>query len=109
MKTGRTVGWILLGLALVLIGHDALRALEGEPYRLIALGELWFRIDRELGTASLNISQVIIQRYVWSWLWEGIIQPILTAPAWVVLGIPGLLLSWLCRYRGPRSRIRKRL
>ncbi len=106
MKTGRIIGWSLLGLALILIGHEALNALEGEPYRLIALGELWFRIDQALGTASLNISQAVIQRYVWSWLWEGIIQPVLTAPAWVVFGIPGLVLAWLCRDRGPRRGIR---
>ena len=86
MKTGRIIGWILLALALVLIGHEALNALEGEGYRLIALGELWFRLDQAMGTGSLNVSQAVIQRYVWAWLWEGIIQNILAAPAWLVLG-----------------------
>ena len=107
MKTGRIIGWILLALALILIGHEALNALEGEGYRLIALGELWFRLDQALGTGSLNVTQAFIQRYVWAWLWEGVIQNILTAPAWVVFGIPGMLLAWLCRDRGQSGSFRR--
>ena len=107
MKTGRIIGWILLALALVLAGHEALNALEGEGYNLIALGELWFRIDQALGTGSLNVSQAVIQRYVWAWLWEGIIQNILTAPAWLVFGIPGAILAYTCRDRGRPTGLRR--
>jgi hypothetical protein len=108
MKTGRIIGWILLALALVLIGHEALNALEGEGYHLIALGELWFRIDQAMGTASLNGTQAFIQRYVWAWLWEGIIQNILAVPpAWVVLGLPGGILAWTCRDRGRPTGLRR--
>ena len=64
MKTARAFGWILLALALVFAGHEGLNALEGDGYRTIALGEIWFRIDRALGTASLNVTQAFIQRYV---------------------------------------------
>ena len=109
MKTGRIIGWVLLALALVLVGHEALNALEGEGYNLIALGELWFRLDQAMGTASLNVSQAFIQRYVWAWLWEGIIQNILSAPAWLVLGLPGmaLALTWTCRDRGRPTGLRR--
>ena len=107
MKTGRYIGWILLALALVMIGHEALTALEGDGYRLIAMGELWFRIDQAMGTASLNVTQAFIQRYVWAWLWEGVIQNLLTAPAWLIFGLPGVLLSWLCRNRGRPSGLRR--
>ena len=107
MKTGRIIGWILLALALVLIGHEALNALESEEYNLIALGELWFRLDQAMGTASLNVTQTFIQRYVWAWLWEGIIQNILIAPAWLVLGLPGGILTWTCRDRGRRTGLRR--
>ena len=107
MKTGRIIGWVLLAFVLVLIGHEALNALEGEGYRLIALGEIWFRLDQAMGTASLNVSQAVIQRYVWAWLWEGIIQTILTAPAWLVFGLPGVALAWLCRHRGRPTGLRR--
>ena len=39
---------------------EALNALEGDGYRLIAAGELWFRIDQSMGTASLGITQADI-------------------------------------------------
>lgn len=107
MRTTRTIGWILLALAVILAGHEGLNALEGEPYRLIATGELWFRIDQALGTASLNGTQAAIQRYVSAWLWESVIQPVLIAPAWVVLAIPGVLLVWLGRVRSPRGLMRR--
>jgi ABC-type Fe3+ transport system permease subunit len=107
MKTGRFIGWILLALALIFIGHEALNALEGEGYRLIALGELWFRLDQAMGTGSLNATQAFIQRYVWAWLWEGVIQNILIAPAWVGFGIPGTFLSWTCRNRGRPTGLRR--
>ena len=102
MKTARFIGWVLLALALVLAGHEALNALEGEGYKLIAMGELWFRIDQACGTATLNVTQAFIQRYVWAWLWEGVIQNILLAPAWLVFGLPGLCLVWISRARGKR-------
>jgi hypothetical protein len=107
MKTGRIIGWTLLALALILISHEALKSLEGEEYRLIALGELWFRLDQTMGTGSLNVTQAFIQRYVWAWLWEGVIQNILTAPAWAVFGVPGLLLAWFCRNRSKSGRFRR--
>ena len=107
MKTGRIIGWTLLALALILISHEALKSLEGEEYRLIALGELWFRLDQTMGTGSLNVTQAFIQRYVWAWLWEGVIQNILTAPAWVVFGTPGLMLAWFCRNRSQPGRFRR--
>jgi ABC-type Fe3+ transport system permease subunit len=107
MKTGRIIGWILLTLALVLMGHEALNSLEGEGYRLIALGELWFRLDQVMGTASLNATQAAIQRYIWAWLWEGIIQNILTVPAWLVFGLLGAILTYTCRSRGRPAGFRR--
>ena len=102
MRIGRNIGWIFLGLALMLIGHEAVKALQGEGYRLIALGELWFQIDQAKGTGSLNVSQAFMQRYISAWLWENIIQNILAAPAWVVFSVPGLILASICRNR-PRA------
>ena len=107
MKTGRVTGRVLLAFALILICHETVNALEGEGYRLIAVGEIWFRLDQAIGTASLNVSQAVIQRYVWAWLWEGIIQNILITPAWLVFGLPGIALIWFCRNRGRRTGLRR--
>ena len=109
MKTGRLIGRMFLTLSLILIGHEVLNALESGEYRLIALGELWFRLDQAMGTGSLNISQAIIQRYISPWLWGGVFQNVLIAPAWLVFGIPGAALAWACRHRRRSTRIRRKI
>jgi hypothetical protein len=73
--------------------------LVGE-YRIMALGEVWYRIDR----ASLNLVQAVVQRYVAPWLWEDVAQPLLLLPGWVVLGVPGLFLLLVCGF----GRVRRR-
>ena len=97
MKTGRLIGRMFLTLSLILIGHEVLNALESGEYRLIALGELWFRLDKAMGTGSLNISQAIVQRYISPWLWESVFQYLLTAPGWLVFAIPGAAMARACR------------
>lgn len=103
MKTLRLIAWVLLGLSFLLVGHEGLNALEGEPYRLIPLGEWWFRIDQTIGTASLNLLQATIQRHIWPWLWDAVVQNVLSAPSWMVLGIIGMLLMWVGRSRSRRT------
>ena len=109
MKTGRLIGRMFLTLSLILIGHEVLNALESGEYRLIALGELWFRLDRAMGTGSLNISQAIVQRYISPWLWEGVFQNVLTAPGWLVFGVPGAALARACRHGRRSSRTRRKI
>ena len=99
MKFGRYIGWILLVLGLILGFYELLGALQGEDYRAIAVGELWFLLDQAVETNSLNITQAFVQRYVSAWLWEIVIQNFLLAPAWLFLGILGMFLSWIFRGR----------
>jgi hypothetical protein len=100
MMVLRLIGWLLLGAALLCAGGEALASLQAGQWAPTAAGELWFRLD----PSSLNLSQAVIQRYVAPWLWDPAIVTVLLAPAWVVLGLPGLLLSRLCR--GARGRRR---
>ena len=95
MKTGRLIGRMFLTLSLILIGHEVLNALESGEYRLIALGELWFRIDKAMGTGSLNISQAIVQRYISPWLGRMFSRTCSPRLAGWCLAFPGLL------WRGP--------
>ncbi|PPR09173.1 MAG: hypothetical protein CFH41_02690 [Alphaproteobacteria bacterium MarineAlpha11_Bin1] len=104
MKIGRIIGWIFIVLALILAGYQFLFAPTDEGSSIVVLGELWFRLDQILGTGSLNVTQAFIQRYVSVWLWESAIQNILSSPAGLVLGIPGMGLLWLFRNRPRRLR-----
>jgi hypothetical protein len=99
----RIIGWVLIGIALLCAGGEALASLQAGQWSPTAAGELWFRLD----SASLNLSQAVIQRYVAPWLWDLGIVTVLLAPAWIVIGLPGVLLSLLRRTapaRRPRFR-----
>jgi hypothetical protein len=95
MRLCRIIGWIIILLAIAAAGHEIIAAFEARSYHFKAFGELWYMIDR----ASLNVFQAAIQRHVWPFLWDGVIAYILLMPAWLVLGVPGTLIAWLCRRR----------
>ena len=92
---GRTIAWILLLAAIAAAGYEAYSALGAGGWRPIALGELWFKLH----SSSLNGAQAGIQRYIAPWLWEPVITTVLLWPGWVVFGVPGAALLWLCRAR----------
>ncbi len=98
--TGRSIGWFLLLLAAAAAGYEAVAALDSGAWRLRALGEIWYAID----AASLNVSQAVVQRYLWPFLWEPVITSVLLLPGWAAFGAPGLVLAWACRSRRRRRR-----
>ena len=92
----RILGWILVLLALGAAAYEIMVAINGPGgWRMIALGELWFKLHPH----SLNAFQAGIQRYLTPWLWEPVITTILLWPGWLVFGVPGLLAVILCRRR----------
>ncbi|MGP1394585.1 MAG: hypothetical protein ACTS3R_03635 [Inquilinaceae bacterium] len=102
MIIGRAIGWALIGLALLVLGHDAWVWADGGPFRLVSGGELWFGLD----PGSLNLVQAVTQRYLWPPLWDPGIVTLLLWPASVVLGGLGglLVLAFQGRGRGRRWR-----
>jgi len=89
----RFLGWLFVLAAIGAFGWEAWTAIQTGGWRLVPLGELWFKLD----TASLNAAQAGIQRHVAPWLWEPVITTILQWPGWAVFGVPGLLLLWVGR------------
>ncbi|RCK32279.1 hypothetical protein TH19_19485 [Thalassospira profundimaris] len=96
----RALGWILLFASIAVLVDDSITALQTGSFRLVAAGELWYRLD----TGSLNLLQSVIQRYISSWAWDNIFVPVLLAPALVVLLVPSFVLLLLTRKR-KRTRI----
>ena len=95
MRTCRIVGWSLLLLAAAALGWEIIVwGLTGQ-YETRLPGQIWAAIDRP----SLNLTQAVVQRYILPELWDFVLLPILLAPLWLVLAVPGLLLAVLCRYR----------
>lgn len=98
-RVGFYLGLLLLLVAAAALARDLWLWLAGdEGFRLHALGNLWAALDRE----SLLLLQPAVERHLAVWLWEGIVFPLLQAPAVVVFAIPGLLLARLCRPRRSR-------
>ena len=98
---GRIIGWILAIAAVAVFARDILSSIDTGALALISAGELWFTLHQ----TSLQIAEPAIARHVpviGPWLWHPVISTILTWPATVVLGVPGMLLVRLCRKR-PRK------
>lgn len=91
-----------MALALATLGYEAFLAIDTGTWRLVALGEIWFKLDSQ----SLNGAQAGIQRYVSPYLWEPVITTVLLWPAWAVFGAPAVILIQLFRAR--RRRFRQR-
>lgn len=91
----RALGWILLALAIGAVVFDGLSWWSDGAFRLLALGDLWSRVD--LG--SLNALQQDVSGAVWSRL----LVPILRVPALAAFVIAGVLFLWLGRRVGSRA------
>jgi len=92
---GRIIGWILLALGFMVLGHDTLNFLNTDEWHSILLGELWYMVDPQ----GLNFTQAITQRYLFPALWDPIVTTVLLWPAWADFIIPGALLLIIFRKR----------
>ena len=98
----RLLGMILCAAAIAAGAYDAVALLTGRADHAAMLGDWWSYLHRN----SLLLLQPAIERHiephVGQWLWDPLVLAILTAPAWLVLGTPGLTLLLLGRRRAPR-------
>ncbi len=99
----RIIGTILLALALILIILDGTRSLGQNALVFTPLGETW----RILHKQSLAALQAFIQTRFFGALLDSIVGAVLSAPGWVVLGIPGALFGWLGRSKRTRVFIKQ--
>lgn len=104
MVVCRIIGWVFVLLALGAVAYEIIEAVDAGKWRMIALGEIWFKLD----ASSLNGAQAVIQRYVAPWLWEPVITTILRWSAWFTFGAPGLVLLVLFRKRSRHQRHMRR-
>lgn len=95
MIVGRVIGWILVVAGIAILARDLLGWLNEGAFVLITAGELWFTLH----DGSLNLIQAVTQRYIFPQLWDPVAVTVLLWPAFLVIGVPGLILSWLFRRR----------
>jgi hypothetical protein len=85
---GRLIGWIIFLAGLSVLVRDVLVWIDTKDWAPIALGQLWFDLNR----SSLNLVQAVVQRYIHPFLWDPIIVSILLCWAFAVLTVLGLLI-----------------
>jgi hypothetical protein len=85
---GRLTGWIIFLAGLAVLARDVFVWIETKNWAPIALGQLWFDLDR----SSLNLIQAVVQRYIHPFLWDPIIVTVLLWWAFAVLMVLGLLI-----------------
>ena len=95
MIIGRFVAWLCLGVALFSFGWDVVDWLSAGGIEISALGEQWFRLHKE----SLGLLQAGVQRHLWPWLWDPVLQTVILWPGWLTFGFLGLVLIRLFRRR----------
>ena len=88
MIVGRVIGWIVLLFGGAVLVRDVLVWIDTKHWAPIALGQLWYQLNR----SSLNLVQAVIQRYIHPFLWDPIIVSVLLSWAFAVLMILGALL-----------------
>ena len=100
MIVGRVIGWIILLFGSAVLVRDVLVWIDTKHWAPIALGQLWYQLNR----SSLNLIQAVIQRYIHPFLWDPIIVSVLLSWAFAVLMILGALLLVLFRRRSSVAR-----
>ena len=88
MILGRLIGWIVFLAGAAVLVRDFLVWVDTKIWAPIALGQLWYQLNR----SSLNLVQAVIQRYIHPFLWDPIIVSILLCWAFAVLMVLGLLI-----------------
>jgi hypothetical protein len=96
---GRLIGWILFLAGLSVLVRDVLVSIDAKHWAPIALGQLWFNLNR----SSLNLMQAIVQRYIHPFLWDPVIVTLLLCWAFAVLMVLGLVVLAISSRRPRRG------
>jgi hypothetical protein len=96
---GRLIGWIIFLAGLSVLVRDVLVWIDTKQWAPIALGQLWYDLNR----SSLNLVQAVVQRYIHPFLWDPILVTILLWWAFAVMMVLGLLILALS-HRAARRR-----
>jgi hypothetical protein len=92
----RFLGVWLFAAALVVLVVDGARSIAASALVWTPLGELWHQLAP---TSYIQVQFTVEEHLGQPWLWDLIVAILLSPPAWLVLGILGLILVVLGRRR----------
>jgi hypothetical protein len=93
----RFIGVLCLAAAFILVIYDGTKSIAGNQLYLTSVRALWELIN----AASLAQLTPQIQSYANGVLWDPLMVALLAAPAWVVLGVLGIIFVLLGRKKKP--------
>jgi hypothetical protein len=93
----RILGWWILAAGFVFFVYDGTKSIAGDHWYITKLVDVW----NALSAGSLQVLQSVIQQHAAAWLWDPVIQSVLTAPTWVVFVVLGAILMLLGRKKKP--------
>ncbi len=99
----RLLGTWLVGIALVLLIIDGTKSLGANSIVVTSLGDTWTMLHAQ----SLDQLRAFLATRFFGPVLDVVITALLTFPAWVVLGIPGIFIAWLGRSRRMRVFVRQ--
>ncbi|MDP6788639.1 MAG: hypothetical protein QF830_02615 [Rhodospirillales bacterium] len=100
MKILFVLGWVLLGGAFVAAAYETMARIHGaEMSVILSAHDLWYT----LWPGKLVVTQILVERHLHWALWEYLARPLLSLPAWLLLGGPGAALAWRFRPRHPEG------
>jgi hypothetical protein len=93
--------WMVAG-ALVALVIDGTKTIAASALTMTPMGLAWYSLSPSSLMQTQEFVQRTIEAYIGHWLWDPIIQWVLMAPAWAVLGIIGGWLLYIGRRRRPQ-------
>jgi hypothetical protein len=93
----RLLALIIIAAAFILLIYDGAKSIADSSIHINTLGQLW----TDIHAGSLQALQAMTERRVSARLWGLIARPVLDQPAWLVLGIIGIILMLLGRKKKP--------
>jgi len=99
----RLLGTWLVAIALILLVIDGTRSLGANAIVMTSLEETWTTLHAE---SLARFREFLATRFFGPVL-DVLVSTVLTFPAWLVLGVPGLFIAWLGRSRRVRVFVRQ--
>jgi hypothetical protein len=93
----RLIGVIVLAAGFILVVYDGAKSIADSRIYVYKLGQLW----TDIHAASLQNVQAKVQENLPAAVWDPAITTLLDQPAWLVLGVIGIVLILLGRKRKP--------
>ena len=95
MLFGRTIGWLMVTLAIIIASAEAVMALGASGHAGLATSDL---------VTLLTGQSPQFSAARWPEIFSALGQGIMAMPAWLVIGVIGLALAHTFRYRHIRRR-----